>query len=139
MAWCGSRARLRGVATGTARSARACSSVRGSTHPTSDTISSRYTDANHGVANTSNSPILSSIGASAGLSVKYWSTSRWFSDRCGSSAPGIAATASRNSSTRAVRIDVRPRQVLRSTATGDVRTGAGGVGRSGASTMIGVH
>jgi hypothetical protein len=40
-AWCGSRARLRGTATGAARSAFACSSARGSTQPTSEIISSR--------------------------------------------------------------------------------------------------
>ncbi|GAA5155462.1 hypothetical protein GCM10023321_28890 [Pseudonocardia eucalypti] len=39
-----------------------------------------------------------------------------FSDRCGSNAPGNAATPSNDSNTNAVRIEVSPRHVFRTNA-----------------------
>ena len=55
----------------------------------------------------------SSHGPMTGWSTRYWSTLAAFRLRCGTSAPGIAPRASRNSSTSAVPIEVRVRQVLR--------------------------
>ena len=49
-----------------ARSIEACQRVRGTRQPARERNSSRYTAANHGAANTSNSESRSRIGASVG-------------------------------------------------------------------------
>jgi len=70
--------------------------------------------ANQGAANTSNSDSRFSSGPSAGWLVMYICTPAGSMPFCGSTDPGTLATASRNSSTRAVRIDVSCRHPHRS-------------------------
>jgi hypothetical protein len=82
--------------------------------------------ANQADAYTSNMPNRSRNGASSGFARKYWATRSMLTARCGSTEPGIAATASRNSSTSAVRMLVSWRQELRRKAhTGLGRRGGG--------------
>ncbi|PQM44646.1 hypothetical protein C1Y40_05192 [Mycobacterium talmoniae] len=72
---------------------------------------------NQKLENTSNACTRSSHGPSTGCCTRYSSTLLALRLRCGSSAPGTAPNASRNSSTSAVPIDVKLRQVLRITAS----------------------
>lgn len=88
---------------------------------------------NQKLENTSNSSSLSIHPPRVGRSAMYWATFWAFRLRWGIRAPGIAASASRNSSTSAVRIEVRLRHALRAPAMmrliGEGRFGA--VGRVG--------
>ena len=80
---------------------------------------------NQKLENTSKACTRSSHGPSVGCSAMYSATLASLRLRCGSNAPGMAASANRNSSTSAVPIEVRVRQVLRSSATGRaIRSGA---------------
>jgi hypothetical protein len=71
---------------------------------------------NQKLENTSKACSRSSHGPIVGCSAMYCSTFASLRLRCGSSAPGIAPIASRNSSTSAVPIDVSVRHVLRAIA-----------------------
>ena len=68
---------------------------------------------NQKLENTSKAPNRSSQGPRVGCSAMYSATLASLRLRWGSSAPGIAASANRNSNTSAVPIDVSVRQVLR--------------------------
>ena len=74
--------------------------------PTRDTNSSRYTAENHGEVKTWNIPILSYNGPRTGCWRMKSLTATGVTFRCGTSDPGMAATARVNSSASAVRIDV---------------------------------
>ena len=85
--------------------------------------------ANQADAYTSKPPSRSRNGASSGWAWKYRPTRSMLTGRCGSTEPGIAATASRKSRTSAVRMLVSWRQELRSSAqTGLGRRGGGVAG-----------
>jgi hypothetical protein len=71
---------------------------------------------NQKLENTSNACSRSSHGPIVGWSAMYCSTLTSFKLRCGNNAPGIAASASKNSSTSAVPIEVSVRHVLRASA-----------------------
>ena len=93
--------------------------------------------ANQGAANTSKKPAASRTRDQPGWSEMYWSTLVGFNGRWGNSEPGTAASASRNSSTSAVRMLVSRRHELRASAIGPPcqdRTGAGWVDSSLGST-----
>jgi hypothetical protein len=72
---------------------------------------------NQKLENTSNACSRSSHGPIVGCSAMYCATFASLRLRCGSSAPGMAPSASRNSSTSAVPIEVNVRQVLRISAS----------------------
>ena len=91
--------------------------------------------ANHGEAKTSNIDSRSSSGASVGCSAKYACTSTGLSVRCGRNEPGTLASASRNSSSSAVRMLTSCRQARRTGATTEPRgVGGGAVDRRVASS-----
>ena len=71
---------------------------------------------NQKLENTSKACSRSSQGPIVGCSAMYCSTLTSLRLRCGNRAPGIAASASRNSSTSAVPIEVSVRHVLRASA-----------------------
>ena len=71
---------------------------------------------NQKLENTSKACSRSSHGPIIGWAARYSSTLPALRLRCGSSAPGIAPSASRNNSTSAVPIEVSARQVLRAHA-----------------------
>ena len=83
--------------------------------------------ANQGAPKTLNSPRWFSTGASAGCDVKYCCTPAGLVPSCGSMDPGTLPSASRKSSTSAIRIEVSCRQAHLSQPVSP----AAGPGRSG--------
>src|SRR6516164_11819307 len=69
--------------------------------------------ANQGAANTLNSPRRFSHGASPGCEAKYCCTATGSEPCCGSTEPGTEPSASRKSSTSAVRMEVSCRHAQR--------------------------
>ena len=83
-------------------------------------------DANQGDAYTAKAPMRSRNGAEPGWAAMYEVTFSGLTGRCGNTEPGIAATASRKSSTSAVRMLVSCRHELSSSATTGFRPRGGG-------------
>ena len=134
----GSRPRLRGARGGRASDAARCARLRGSTQPTSETNSSRYVAANQGEEYTENSDSRSYQVASVGFSAANCAARAASTLRCGTSEPGTAASASRNSRTSAVRMDVSCRQAHRASSSGCSAGGRGSGGTSRAGALVSV-